>query len=62
MVRLPNHSTTSGDPRKPVLDVARGVLIIGECTAAGATLEQITEIFAASGFQLLLLADLDLDR
>jgi hypothetical protein len=33
-------------------------LIVGECTAAGATIEQITAIFAASGFALLKLSEL----
>src|SRR5258708_38090424 len=27
MVRLPNHSTTSGDPRKPVLDALRAEFV-----------------------------------
>jgi sterol desaturase/sphingolipid hydroxylase (fatty acid hydroxylase superfamily) len=28
MVRLPNHSTTSGDPRKPVLVITLGYLFL----------------------------------
>ena len=30
-------------------------LVVGECTAAGATVDQIAEFFAASGFTLLML-------
>jgi hypothetical protein len=34
-------------------------LIIGECAAAGARLDQITKIFAASGFTVLTVSELD---